>query len=325
MCVLLLLSMGEVVAQGQWQRVPISADCVALNQRVATQVANGRLKEAEITLSSALGGVTRADNTCAGVVLNNLATLMLLSGRFVQAAGFAARSIHAFEESYSTDDPVLMSPLQILAAARFDNGEIGRSREAFKRMQAIRIERPEDRAMLHGMAGSLLDIEGNRGDAECEYLIALRAWEEAGRGGTANAGVTLSALGSLYIKQQRYDDARRALDRALEILTSAKDAVPWDRINLLYLRAGLHTRQSEWLEAEKDLHDAVSMADREPELHLLELAHVLDGYASVLRKNHRRREARSIEARAAALHGQSTTRAVIDATELLANAKGVKK
>jgi hypothetical protein len=67
------------------------------------------------------------------------------------------------------------------------------------------------------------------------------------------------------------------------------------------------------------------MADREPEPHLQELARVLDGYAYVLRKNHKRQEARSFEARAAALHGQSTTRAVIDATELLANSKGVKQ
>jgi tetratricopeptide (TPR) repeat protein len=303
----------------------MDANCLALNQRVVTQAANGRLEEAEIELTAASGGGTPAEHACAGLILNNLANLMLISGRLALSEGFAARSIHLLELSFSTDDPALMSPLQILAAARYWNGEIGRSREAFKRMQSIRIERPEDRALLHGMAGSLLDKEGNRREAESEYLEALRAWEEAGLGGTANTGAIYNALGALYIKQQRHDEARRALDRALYIFTSAQDAVPWDRINLLYIRAGLHTQRSEWREAEQDLRDAVSMADRQLQLDPAALAPVLDGYAYVLRKNHRRREARSIEERAAALHDQSTARAIVDATELLRYSNGVKK
>ena len=53
-----------------------------------------------------------------------------------------------------------MRPLQILAATSFEQGETGKAREAFKRKQSIRIQRPEDRALLHGMAAVLSEAEG---------------------------------------------------------------------------------------------------------------------------------------------------------------------
>jgi hypothetical protein len=43
------------------------------------------------------------------------------------------------------------------------------------------------------------------------------------------------------------------------------------------------------------------------------------------RKNHRRREARSIEARAAALHSHRSADAVVDASEPFAKSKNAKK
>jgi hypothetical protein len=49
---------------------------------------------------------------------------------------------------------MLLRPLEALAAARFEQGKTARAREAFKRMQAIRIPRPEDIALVHGTAAT---------------------------------------------------------------------------------------------------------------------------------------------------------------------------
>ncbi len=70
-------------------------------------------------------------------------------------------------------------------------------------MQSIQIRRPEDSALVHDTAAVLLEAEGKRAEAEAEYLAALRAEEEAGRGETADVGALLNDLGSLYIHEQR--------------------------------------------------------------------------------------------------------------------------
>jgi tetratricopeptide (TPR) repeat protein len=252
---------------------------------------------------------------------------MAVSGRLAEAERFAERSVTILEKSLPPGDPVLLSPLQILAAAQFEQGKTGMAREAFKRMQSIRSVRPQDRALLHGMAGVLLQAEGRHREAESDYLAAMSDWEEAGLGATADAGAVLNSLASLYMREQRLDEARKMLDRAFTIFTNDKGAVPMDRIKLLTVRGVLHAWMGEWQQAEQDLHDALSMADRELRVDPVALAALLTDYAQVLRKNHRRREARSIEARATALHriGNRTAEAVVDVTELLAKPKPAKK
>ena len=248
-----------------------------------------------------------------------------VSGRLADAERLAERSVLILEKTYAPNDVMLLRPLQVLAAARFELGKTARAREAFKRMQAIRIQWPEDRALLHGTAAALLEVEGRRVEAEGEYLAALRAWREANRGETGDAGAILNSLGALYIHEQRLDEARRALDRALAIFSRAEDAAPMDRIKLLNVRGVLRTRQGDWTGAEEDLHDALSMADREPWVDPVALRSLLVNYAKVLHRNHHGREARSIEARAAAIRTDGTASAIVDITDLLPKDKPSRK
>jgi hypothetical protein len=108
---------------------------------------------------------------------------------------------------------------------------------AFQKMRLIQAQRPEDRALVHGMAAALLQKEGRGKQAEWEYLECLNAWNESGRGDTADAAAVLAFLSLLYIDEQRLDDARRVLDRALAILGTARDTVPLDWIKFLNIRA----------------------------------------------------------------------------------------
>jgi hypothetical protein len=127
----------------------------------------------------------------------------------------------------------------------------------------------------------------------------------------------LDGLAAVYVADRRYREAGQALDRAIAILTSAKDAVATDWIKLFSSRAELYVRQGKWREAEADLAAAVSAADRDTRLDPALLKSLLVNYAHVLRKNHRGREARTIEARAAALKTPELTNGVVDLSELL--------
>jgi tetratricopeptide (TPR) repeat protein len=320
----LALGARHAVAQGMIQDVPVSAACIELSQTVLSQAAGGRFEEAENALSSTLDNVSnRPQHSCAGLVLHKLSVLMAVSGRSAEAEQFAERSVKILVENFPPDDPVLLRPLQVLAATRFEQRKTAKAREAFNRMRSIRIVSPEDYALVHEMAAALLHAEGRWREAESEYLRTISAWEEAGRGDTPDAGALFSALGSLYIEERRLDDAQRALAHAATIFDSAKNAVPMDRIKLLNLRALLYAQRGEWGKAERDLQEAVSMVDREARVNPVALALMLANYAHVLRKNHHRPDARSVEARAAALPVNRTT--VVDVAELLGNTKRTKK
>ena len=98
-----------------------------------------------------------------------------------------------------------------------------------------------------------------------------------------------------------------------------------DRVKLLHVRGVLQARQDDWQGAEQYLHDALTMADREPWVDPFALRALLNNYAVVLRRNRHSREARSIEARAAAIPVDRTAAATVDITELLPKTKSVKK
>jgi tetratricopeptide (TPR) repeat protein len=319
---LAVLTAGRILAQDVSKPVSVIAACVDLNQAVMAQVANGKLTDAELAVSAYL---VSGAAPCAGLVLNNMAALLSVSGRAADAERLAERSVLILEKAYPPDDVVLLRPLQVLAAARFEQGKTARAREVLKKMQSIRVERPEDHALVHGMAAALLEREGRRLEAEAEYLAAFRAWEAAGKDETAEAATILSGLGSLYIEMGRLTQAQQTLDRALAIFSRAKDTLPTDHIKLLQVRGVLYAWQGNWSDAEKDFRDALSMSDRERWVDPIALRPLLARYAYILRKNHHGREARSIELRAAALHTGDATTAIVDITELFPKAKRPKK
>jgi tetratricopeptide (TPR) repeat protein len=319
---MLLFCIASIVVEGaisaQTPKANSSAGCESPNQIAVRYVKEGHSKKAKSLLLQDLSalGTTGFAAECVGLVLNNLAAIMLSSGRLAEAEIFAERSINILEKNYSPKDSVLLRPLQILSAARFEQGKTGKAREAFQKMQAIPAQRPDYQALVHGLAAALLQAEGRRKEAELEYLATISAWEGAGHGNTADSAAVVSQLGSLYIEEHRFEEAQRLLDRALVIFTAAKDTVAMDRIKLLNLRAVLHARQSQWREAEQDLRLAVLIVDRQAQVDPVAVAALPANYAVVLRKTHRQREARSIEARAVALRAHPVRNALVDVTEL---------
>jgi tetratricopeptide (TPR) repeat protein len=249
---------------------------------------------------------------------------MALTGRLAEAEVLTKRCLTILEKGYPPDHPFLLRPLQMLSQIQFEQGKIAMARGTFQRLQSIPAERPGDRAVVHGLAAALLYAEGRYNEGKAEYLKALAAWEESGRGETMDVAGVLGGLGTLYIADGRYREAGRVLDRALAIVASAKDAVPTDRIKLLRARAELHGRQGEWREAEADLGSAISAVDH-TRLDQAVLKSMLADYAHVLRKNHRGKEARTIEARAAALQTHGSTNGVVDISELLVKPRTAKK
>ena len=250
-----------------------------------TQAAAGHLAEAEALLpATTLSGDERSQRACRGHILANLARMLAVSGRMPEAERLAEQSVRILENVYPANDWTFLRPLQILATVRLESGETARARELVRRIQSIRIKSPEDGAIVHVTAGALLQIEGLLSEAEAEYHDAFLALEQAGRGGSADAAAILHCLASLYLKEERLDEARQALSLAHTIQDRANDVVPMDRIKLLALRGVLHGRAGEWQQAEEDFCDALSILDRQPSENPPLLRTLLESYSFVLRR-----------------------------------------
>jgi tetratricopeptide (TPR) repeat protein len=157
--------------------------CIELNRLIAKEVADGQLEQADRTISAALAnGPSPLTPQCAGLILSQLAKAMLMSGRLRQAEASALAALDYFAKSLPPEDPAYLEPLYALATARFEQGMIGKAREAFQRMQAVRADSPRARVVIHTMGGDLLQMKGALKEAEAEYLQALSAtadtWNE---------------------------------------------------------------------------------------------------------------------------------------------------
>ena len=72
LALLLASTCGQAFGQSLITSAPIGDFCVELNQTAMTQIANGKLKEAELVLAPLLSsGGDQARRTCAGFVLKN--------------------------------------------------------------------------------------------------------------------------------------------------------------------------------------------------------------------------------------------------------------
>jgi tetratricopeptide (TPR) repeat protein len=303
--------------------VGVGTACGELQRFVLNQSANAHMEEAERALLGALPSAVGApDDLCAALIFNNLAAIMQVSGRVGEAEVFALQAINILERSYPSDDPALLRPLNILATARFEQGKTAKAREAFQRMQAIRTPQPLDRALVHGMGAALLQREGRRREAESEYLQALALYKDAGWENTVEAALILGEVALLFSEEHRFDEAQRALDNTLRMLNEAKGTVPMDRIKVFNFRAILHAREGQWQVAADDMGQAIALAEQETQRAPVTLLSILHNYAFILRKAHRKEEAKSVESRAAMLQrAHPAPDQIVDLTELSAETK----
>lgn len=186
----------------------------------------------------------------------------------------------------------------------------------------IPVERPADSALIHGISGSLLQMEGKTTEAIAEALTAASDWERAGRGDAVETAGALTLLGLLYVQTSDWAKAQEALERAAGIVNRSKETATMDRIKLQFVLGVMSKRRREWVKAEREFAEAIAIADRQGHVDSTILRSLLITYASVLRKQHRTVEARAIETRAAALG--SGLAAIVDLSELSAKSTSKK-
>ena len=290
-------------------------ECVEFNQHVVGQLSGGQLHEAEVALSNELS-VHSLPASCEWIVLHDMAVVMSRAGRVNESERYADRAVRILEAGVTADNPALLRPLHMLSIARLELGNVAGAREAFRRMEKVRLEQPVDRALFHGTAATVLQAEGAHAEAEKEYFLCLAAWEESGVYESADVADVLNGLVDLYITDGRLHDAANALRRAVAIFAVAKDAGPVDQVRVLNSKGVLDAKLGQLGQAEEDFRSALRLADEVPELDAAMLGGLLGNYAHVLRENRHAREAGVVERRLNALEASRAKDAVVDVADL---------
>jgi len=117
---------------------------------------------------------------------------------------------------------------------------------------------------------------------------------------TADFGSTQIVLAGIYLRLHQTVEAEHALLLGEQVLESVADTTPVDRLGAMHVRAMLRAAQSRWADSEQDILQALSIAERDKSVPPVRVGILLDQYALLLRKMHRKHEARAIGARAAA-------------------------
>lgn len=292
-------------------------DCVGVNAKLENAAARGQLDDAVHIVSDATReGQNRLQPRCAGLLSNNLAAFLEVSGRLNEALIFSERAIAYFQESVPVNDPAYLRPLNMMATVYLELGFTRKADEVLQRMRSIPPNTSADRRLIEYVNGIVLQREGRLAEAESYYREALgdagNDQIEAGSGEAAIRG----QLASLYLEEERYLEAAKAVETALSRLNTAESAAPLYRIKLLKVRAVVWTRMERWLDAEKDLAEAISLCRGQADLDGTELQPIVLNYARVLRRLHRK-DAKTIESWAVSLRGPHPAWSnIVDLTEL---------
>lgn len=273
------------------------------------------MRQAVLILAMLFSASARADDSRA-LVLADLAASALAAGKTRDAIRHAESSVAILEHDHPAGHPILLRPLEVLSACYVEAGMTAKARDVYRKMRLVRPETPKDHAMIHIVGAVLYKAEDRPGEAETELLAALHTLEDARIMSGGDYLSALTILGSLYTEQKRYGPAREVLSRADAALATAADVPRVERMKSLTMLGVVCVREGDWAGAEDVFRRGLEIAGRAPWVNPMVLHKLLVNYAAVLRKTHRRREARAMEARARALGGPPMANGLVDISDL---------
>jgi tetratricopeptide (TPR) repeat protein len=268
-------------------------------------------------LTTGLLAQTPAGSLDAILHWNDAALQHQEQGRFRDAHEAYKRAIEAAGGAAVT--PATRLRLQLnLASLYLEEREYGSAEQLIRAAERHAREVPPDSPELAGLynaAGTLRLIGGKLSPAQQMFEKALAILDRPGVGlGNELASVLLNTA-SVQIRQGRYAEARRNLERAAGLLQDAPGASKSQLIRVLATRSTLEYLAKDRAAAESAAARAVSLAEAHYGPDNLLVAELMQNYALILNRLSRGKEARSYRAR---------ERPLIDVTELsLANRPAV--
>lgn len=265
----------------------------------------GKYDEAEAVLLSALRGLekSRTNDIRVPVTLNGLGSLYQELGRYADAEKFYRRSITASERLQQTDGPAVASSLNNLATLYLETGQYAKAEPLLHRCLDLRLkylgaDSPEV-AVTRINLGELCRLQHKYADAEPLLRDALEILDGKTRSEHPYTAEALKNLALLMQETGRYTDAVSYSDRVLAILEKSPNQALL--IQVLNNRALLYVAMGRPALAEECLRKALFTAEKSFGPEHPNVGGVLTNYAVVMRRMHRKSEAKQLEKRAKAI------------------------
>ncbi len=271
-----LLLMHRMSARLRW------AVCL---QKAHKAVQFGNYPEAEIHLREALKEVERygPENFRRALLLNALADLYRMQGRYEEAGPFCQEALAILEKVHGPDHIYVAGALTQWGNIIVEQGKLAEAEQHYRRALAIvqdsgKAGQAELAGALNNLAKIYLD-QGRYADAEPFYEEALAVLETAGSSEPNARAVVLQNLGVVRQRQQRLAEAEDLFRRALDLLHQAPGSLPARAMCLNNLAATLR-RLGRLAEAEPYADQALEIQEMLTPDHP-HLAHLLDTRAGL--------------------------------------------
>lgn len=195
--------------------------------------------------------------------MGNLAKCMQNTGDLRGALELHEQLVTLVEEIHGRGAIETASSIHNLAHAHGAMGDIEHARSAFARAVAIRREHygdghPATASSRTGLAGAHFRL-GQWGEAERLLLLATEALEVADQAWARHHAASLHLLGTLRTQQGRLIEARRSVERSLDIRSHLLGETHQETAESLAAMAMLCTREGRTEESERYLDRALNV------------------------------------------------------------------
>jgi tetratricopeptide (TPR) repeat protein len=264
----------------------------------------GAYTAAETNYNSALQIASPSNNLLNAEALNRLGRLYLQTGRFTDASGLLQRGRVLAEKALPADDSRLTIFFDSEAYLLF---EAGRYSEAEKEwLKALNLgnefgRRDLDRLIVLMHLGVMYYFVGNLNAAEVILTRCLRANEKVVGGDPLDKDLILSTLAATLAKEKKTDEADRIYKDFPQLSDSACNSSPVVCSAMQSNLGDYHVARHQWHQAEANFRKALRVREKALGRTATGLGNCLLSLSQVLRKLKRKKEAKVLEARAAAL------------------------
>ncbi len=289
------------------------------------------LAEAEKQFSEALAEARRGtpEDWRLVVSLQNLAQVAEAQGRDGDAEVFYRRALSVGEALRGPDAPAVVEALKTLtwfyhARRRYREAEQLYERGRNTAARSAGPDHPRVAAYINQLA-DLARLQGRFAEAEARSREALQMLRHTPSTDDLSIAVTMNDLAWVVRVQGRAAEAKTLLNGARAILQRGGDVVEPALKAAVRVREGILGRnhpsvaksfadlalffqaRRRFEEAEQSLQVTLRLLERASPLEGLNVVEALDRYTDFLRTRHREAEARTLEARAAAIRAQLST------------------
>lgn len=258
----------------------------------------GRYSEAESLNVRALEireNTSKPEDPAIAESLDHLARIYVHLGRFSEAESLRIRALDISEKAYGSEHPEVGACLNNLAGVYSKLGRYSEAQTLLIRSlniseKALGPEHPAVGVNLNNLAKVYNDL-GRYSEAETLCIRALKITEDALGPEHPDMGNRLETLADSYRNSGKYSEAETLYMRALEISEKALGPEhPYVGIVFNNVAVFFHDRKS-YFKSKKYYERAIKITEKAIGENSLEVASILERYASSLEKMNRNRDA----------------------------------